>query len=718
VATSTNENVVITTATGTRTQLWSYPGRQDCLTCHTIPSGGVLGVKTRQLNGNFGYPATAVTDNQIRAWNHVGFFNPVVSDAAIPSYDKLVSVSDSNSPLELRVRSFLDANCAHCHRPNGGVQANFDARFDTALAGQGLVGGAAQNSLGIMNAYVVAPGDTNRSILFQRDNSLAAIKMPPLAKNVIDTNAMSVMASWIMSLPPLSNALPFPWQHTDIGNVGLAGGATYAGGQFTVTGSGADIWGLADAGHFTYLPLTGDGQIVARVVAVQKTDGWAKAGVMFRETLASNSKHAFMIISATNGAQFQRRLTTGGNSSANVGGPAVTAPYWVQLTRAGNVFTGSISSNGTSWVQVDIITNAMSSQVSVGFAVTAHNNTLINTSVVDNVTVSSASNTTPAVAITVPTNGAIIPFGANLMLTATATAANGGITNVSFQRELTKLGEATSAPYSFIWNSAPAGSFTLRASAADSFGVSATSAPVNVTILAPQGWSAFNVKVNFQTNTAPMVAGYLPDYGDIFGNRGNGFSYGWDTNNVANTRYRNSAFSFDTRYDTFNHLQKIGGGTTWEIAVPNGLYQVRIVSGDATAFDGNFRLSAEGMVIVNGAPTTTARWVEGIGTVTVNDGRLTVDNAAGATNNKICFIEIASLAAPPPSQLVAPTVATNGALQFTLQGSAGRSYIIEGSTNLLEWFPLFTNAPASNTLPFMDLSATNFPARYYRGREQ
>lgn len=258
----------------------------------------------------------------------------------------------------------------------------------------------------------------------------------------------------------------------------------------------------------------------------------------------------------------------------------------------------------------------------------------------------------------------------------------------------------------------------MRATAADSFGVAATSAPVNVTILAPLGWSAFNVKVNFQTNTAPPVAGYLPDNGDVFGNRGNGFSYGWDVNNNANSRHRNAALSYDLRYDTFNHLQKPGGGTTWEIAVPNGSYQVRIVSGDATAFDGSFQINVEGALIVSGVPTSAMHWIEGVGTVTVNDGRLTVGNAAGADNNKICFIEIASLTAPPPPQLLAPGLQTNGALIFTLQGSAGRSYVIEGSTNLTAWIPLLTNAPVSNALPFIDAAATNFPARFYRGREE
>ena len=710
----TNENILITTATGTRTQVWSYPGRQDCLTCHTIPSGGVLGVKTRQLNGDFGYPASGVTDNQIRAWNHIGLFNTTLSEAAIPGYAKLVAVTNTNASLELRARSYIDANCSQCHRPNGGVQANFDARFDTPLENQGIVGGSVQNTLGIPGAYVVAPGDTNKSILFQRDNSLADIKMPPLAKNMIDAPAMAVLSDWILSLPPLTNTLPLPWDHTEIGNVGQAGNATYAGGQYSVSGGGDDIWNNADAFHFAYQPLTGDGSITARVLSLQNTDPWAKAGVMFRETLANTSTHAYMLVSFGNGTALQYRDSSGGVSS-NIGGPGSPAPYWVRLVRAGNTFTGFASSDGVNWTSVGSATIAMNSQINVGLAVTAHNNGSLNNAVFDNVSVTSTTGLPPSVTLTSPADGAVFVYPTNLALSATATASNGAITNVTFLREVTPLGSDAVPPYNLTWNSAQVGTFALRAVAMDSFGLVGTSAPVNVTIQTVLGTNVYAVKVNFQTNAANLFPGYLPDSGLAFGDRGNGYSYGWDVDNTANARRRSSVNSFDVRYDTFNYLQEPGGGSVWEIAIPNGTYQVRIVSGDSDNFDSDFQLEVEGGLLVSGAPSTANRWVEGIGTVTVTDGRLTVSNAAGAINNKIAFLELSTLVnSLPPINLVAPA-RTSGGFQFALQGLNGVNYVIETSTNLTSWTPVLTNTPVDNLLQFVE-PAPNFPVKYYRGR--
>ena len=89
------------------------------------------------------------------------------------------------------------------------------------------------------------------------------------------------------------------------------------------------------------------------------------------------------------------------------------------------------------------------------------------------------------------------------------------------------------------------------------------------------------------------------------------------------------------------HLQKPAvPDAVWEIAVPNGTYVVRVVSGDASNFDSVFRTTVEGVLTVTGTPTTSTRWIEGTSTVTVTDGRLTIRSGAGASNNKICFVEI------------------------------------------------------------------------------
>ena len=127
----------------------------------------------------------------------------------------------------------------------------------------------------------------------------------------------------------------------------------------------------------------------------------------------------------------------------------------------------------------------------------------------------------------------------------------------------------------------------------------------------------------------------------VYGARGNAQTYGWNRDNTAQTRDRNLPLSPDQAYDTLTHLQKRENpNASWEIALPNGSYAVRIVSGDAANFDSVFRVAAEGVLVVSGTPTTGSRWVEGTATVTVSDGRLTITNAAGATNNKICFVEI------------------------------------------------------------------------------
>lgn len=182
-------------------------------------------------------------------------------------------------------------------------------------------------------------------------------------------------------------ALPSPWQNQDIGAVSAAGSCTFSNGVFTVSGSGADIWNTADEFHFVFQPYSGNVQIVAQVVSQTATDGWAKAGLMIRETLDSNSKHAMVIITPSNGSSFQYRTAAGGASSHETPSNGLTVPCWLKLVRLGDLIKGYSSADGSNWTLISSGTLSMSSSVYIGLCVTAHNDGLISTAVFEKVSV-------------------------------------------------------------------------------------------------------------------------------------------------------------------------------------------------------------------------------------------------------------------------------------------------------------------------------------------
>jgi regulation of enolase protein 1 (concanavalin A-like superfamily)/mono/diheme cytochrome c family protein len=332
--------------------------------------------------------AKKLKDNQLRAWSHAGLFESVVDETKIATFARTVPLTDTAAPLEQRARSYLDANCAHCHRP-GGVHALWDARFDTPLAATGMINGRPLLNIGINGAKIVKPGDTDHSALFRRIASLdPVVKMPPVARNTNDTAAIAVLRQWIDGLPPAADSLPKPWTAEDIGGVSQAGAGdtTFTNGTFTLHGGGNDVWGDADEFHFVSQPLHGDGQITARVASVGQTDGWAKAGVMIRDGSAPNAAHAFSIVTAGSGAVFQFREQIGGGSGEKPG-PRVESPYWVRLERKGNVLSSFMSPNGKDWTKVGDTTIGMKTDVLIGLAVTAHNGGALCTATFDNVSV-------------------------------------------------------------------------------------------------------------------------------------------------------------------------------------------------------------------------------------------------------------------------------------------------------------------------------------------
>jgi hypothetical protein len=165
-------------------------------------------------------------------------------------------------------------------------------------------------------------------------------------------------------------------------------------GTFTMTGSGTDIWDVGpgageyhDEFHFAYKTLAGAGSIAVRVNSVQNTNAWAKAGVMIRETLNADSKHAMMIVSASSGVSFQRRPETGGASAADTTAD-ITAPYWVKIERSiSGTFSAYSSADGATWQKLGVSEPIqMGTNVYIGLAVTAHSAGAVCQGVFTNVT--------------------------------------------------------------------------------------------------------------------------------------------------------------------------------------------------------------------------------------------------------------------------------------------------------------------------------------------
>jgi regulation of enolase protein 1 (concanavalin A-like superfamily) len=169
-----------------------------------------------------------------------------------------------------------------------------------------------------------------------------------------------------------------PFTSTDIGAVGKSGTTTANAAGVTLEGSGADIWGTADAFRYHYATLSGDWTITARVGSIENTHAWAKAGVMFRESLSANARHVMAIVSPGKGVALQYRAAPGG-VSAQAALRAGSAPEWLRLTRTDSEFRAYVSEDGVTWTPFGAVTVPMPVTIRVGLPVTSHNNSTLAT---------------------------------------------------------------------------------------------------------------------------------------------------------------------------------------------------------------------------------------------------------------------------------------------------------------------------------------------------
>ena len=176
-------------------------------------------------------------------------------------------------------------------------------------------------------------------------------------------------------------------QSVDIGTT--TSGSTVSDGTIvSMEGNGADIWGTADAFRLHYVRWSGDGTITARVRSLEDTHRWAKAGVMFRESLTPGSKHVMAIVSSSMGLALQSRAATGGISASTTPVPG-SAPAWIRLHRFGDRFSAEFSEDGEFWFwhAIGEVTVSMNSDVYVGLPVTSHSSGTLATAVFDDVVI-------------------------------------------------------------------------------------------------------------------------------------------------------------------------------------------------------------------------------------------------------------------------------------------------------------------------------------------
>lgn len=191
-----NEPILIDDGGTIRTQVWRYPSRGECLSCHQIGAGFALGFNTPQLNRMRDY--NGLWSNQISALGCSGYMTQCVEN--VEHLRALAHATNTEYSLEYRVRSYLQANCANCHFPGGPIPGNFSARIQESLSAANLIDGALNDDLSDHANRVVVRGSLPHSMLHTRIATLDPDwRMPPLASTVLDTQNIALVAAWIQT---------------------------------------------------------------------------------------------------------------------------------------------------------------------------------------------------------------------------------------------------------------------------------------------------------------------------------------------------------------------------------------------------------------------------------------------------------------------------------------------------------------------------------------
>jgi uncharacterized repeat protein (TIGR03806 family) len=315
LTTSATQDFTITNADSTTSkQTWTYPSPQDCLSCHNSSSSQILGLSTRQLNSNYAY-AGGANENQLVHWNNLGLFTPALNNAQVGGYDKLATLSDTSASLEKRVKSYLDANCAHCHGTgNGGSQ--WDARYNTPIAQMKILNALTtgireyDKDYGINAAKVIAAGNPTQSILYIRDKSVNPNdRMPPLGRALEHKEYIDLLDQWIVSLNAVTKIPGVPAKLTPV----IAKASTFNGGNTAAAATDGNYtttrWESMQSPDPQYLQLDMGKSIYFTKVVLTWEPAYAKA---YTIDVSDNGNDWVNVYTTTNGRGGVETITLDG----------------------------------------------------------------------------------------------------------------------------------------------------------------------------------------------------------------------------------------------------------------------------------------------------------------------------------------------------------------------------------------------------------------------
>jgi uncharacterized repeat protein (TIGR03806 family) len=190
---------------------YRIPAQVQCITCHKVKVNGIdtntpIGIKPQNLNFNYNYGSEI--KNQLTKWIDEGY---LVGGFTYPTIQNTtVDYRDLNKSIELRARSYVDINCAHCHQNDRHCDYR-PMRF--AFAETGLPNGEGNTKMGVcvntsdMQDFpstlnkIVSPANINSSMMYYRLNTTnESYRMPLHGRTLIHTEGVALIADWINSL--------------------------------------------------------------------------------------------------------------------------------------------------------------------------------------------------------------------------------------------------------------------------------------------------------------------------------------------------------------------------------------------------------------------------------------------------------------------------------------------------------------------------------------